>query len=326
MKRREFITLLGGAAAWPITARAQQPTTPVIGFLTTRGSGEEPHLLTAVHAGLQAAGYVDGQNLRIEYRFAANENERLPELADSLVRQKVAAIVAGGGVVSAIAAKNATATIPVIFANGSDPVKFGLVASLNRPGANVTGVTLVTNELGTKRAELLRELVPSASTIVFLVNPNNPNADTDTRDAETAVHALGRQIHVLRASNKAEIGLALTNASQLPSRVLLIASDNFFNTQTEHLAALAAQNAIPSMYSTREFAEAGGLIGYGASRTDMYRQAGLYTGRVLKGEKPADLPVLQPTKFELVINLKSAKALGLTVPNTILVSADEVIE
>jgi putative ABC transport system substrate-binding protein len=326
MKRREFITVLGGAVAtWPLVARAQQPL-PVIGFLTPRASGEEAHLVTAVHAGLQAAGYVDGQNLRIEYRFAANENERLPELADSLVRQKVAAIVAGGGVVSAIAAKNATATIPVIFANGSDPVKFGLVASLNRPGANVTGVTLITNELGTKRAELLRELAPSASTIVFLVNPTNPNAGNDMRDAESAVHALGRQIHVLWASNKAEIGLALTKASQLPSRVLLIGSDNFFNTQIEHLAALAAQSAIPSMYSSREFVEAGGLIAYGASRTDMYRQAGVYAGRVLKGEKPADLPVLQPTKFELVINLKTAKALGLTVPNTILVSADEVIE
>jgi putative tryptophan/tyrosine transport system substrate-binding protein len=326
MKRREFIALLGGVATWPMAVRAQQSAKPVIGFLTTRASGEEAHLVTAFHQGLQAAGYVDGQNLTVEYRFAENQNERLPELADSLVRQNVAAIVAGGGVVSAIAAKNATAIIPVIFANGSDPVKFGLVASLNRPGANVTGVTVITNELGTKRAELLRELVPSASTIVFLVNPINPNADTDTRDAEAAVHAFGRQIHVLRASNKAEIGLALTKASQLPSSVLLIASDNFFSTQTEHLAALATQNAIPSMYSSREFAEAGGLIGYGASRTDMYRQAGVYAGRVLQGEKPADLPVLQPTKFELVINLKTAKALGLTVPNTILVSADEVIE
>jgi putative tryptophan/tyrosine transport system substrate-binding protein len=324
--RREFITLLGGAAAaWPIAARAQQPPMPVVGVLSTRAPGADPHLLTALHRGLNEAGFVDGQNLRIEYRFAANQYDRLPTLAADLVDRRVALIVSMG-TPAAPAAKAATATIPIVFGVGDDPVQLGLVESLARPGGNLTGVTTLSGELSSKRLEVLHELVPKATLVGVLVNPTNVNAEAVLKDLQAAARAIGPQIHLLRASTEREIEAAFTTLLELRAGGLMVGTDPFFNSRSEQLARLAFRHAVPTVFQFREFAVAGGLMSYGGSITEGYRLVGIYVGRILKGAKPADLPVQQVTKVELLINLKTAKALGLTVPPTLLARADEVIE
>jgi putative tryptophan/tyrosine transport system substrate-binding protein len=324
--RRKFITLLGGAAAaWPIAARAQQPAMPVVGVLSTRAPGADPYLLTALHRGLKEAGFVDGQNLRIEYRFAANQYDRLPTLAADLVGRRVALIVSMG-TPAAPAAKAATATIPVVFGVGDDPVQLGLVGSLAHPGGNLTGVTTLSGELGSKRLELLRELVPTAGLVGVLVNPTNLNAEAVLKDLQTAARAIGLQIHLLRASTEHEIESAFATLLELRTEGLMVGTDPFFNSRSEQLARLALRHAVPTVFQFREFAVAGGLMSYGGSITEVYRLVGIYVGRILKGEKPGELPVQQVTKVELLINLRTAKALGLNVPSTLLARADEVIE
>jgi ABC-type uncharacterized transport system substrate-binding protein len=323
--RREFITLLGGAvAARPLAARAQQAM-PVIGVLSTRAPGADPHLLTALHRGLNEAGFVDGQNLRIEYRFAANQYDRLPTLAADLVDRRVALIVSMG-TPAAPAAKAATATIPIVFGVGDDPVQLGLVESLASPGGNLTGVTTLSGELSSKRLEVLHELVPKATLVGVLVNPTNVNAEAVLKDLQAAARAIGLQIHLLRASTEREIEAAFTTLLELRAGGLMVGTDPFFNSRSEQLARLAFRHAVPTVFQFREFAVAGGLMSYGGSITEGYRLVGIYVGRILKGAKPADLPVQQITKVELLINLKTAKAFGLTVPPTLLARADEVIE
>jgi putative tryptophan/tyrosine transport system substrate-binding protein len=331
MKRREFITLLGGvAAAWPLAAHAQQSGLPVIGFLSgypaESFAPETQPLSAAFRQGLSETGYSDGHNVTIEYRWAENQPSRLPVLAAELVRRKVAVIAATGGTASALAAKAATTTIPIVFTGGSDPVAIGLVASLNRPGGNITGVTFLANVLAAKRVELVNEVAPRASLIGLLVNPDNPNAVSETSDMETATRAIGKRSVLLRASTDRELDAAFTSLADQQANALAIAGDTFFLSRCEQLVALVARYAVPASYPSREFVVAGGLMSYGASITDMYRQVGVYTGRILNGAKPADLPVMQPTKFELTINLKTAKALGLQMPDKLLVAADEVIE
>jgi putative ABC transport system substrate-binding protein len=326
MQRREFITLVGGAAAaWPLGARAQQPKMAVIGFLhsgaAVSSSGDE----AAFRQGLKEAGY-EGQNLRIEFRWAEGEYDRLTALAADLVRQQVAVIAAFGNV-AARAAKTATATVPIIFTTGDDPVAAGLVFSLRQPSGNVTGVTLNAGTLPTKRLELLHELVPAASVFAMLVNPTNANSGSDTAAVQLAARGLGLQIApVLKADSAREFESVFATLVQVQAKGLLISPDALFSNGRNQIAALAERHAMPTIYNNREYAEAGGLMSYGSSRTDSYRQAGIYVGKILKGAAPADLPVMQPTKFELVINLKTAKALGLTVPPTMLTRADEVIE
>jgi len=327
MKRREFITLLGGAAAeWPRAARAQQQSMPVIGFLNARSLRSDSRLVTAFHQGLGETGYVQGQNVAIEYRWAEGYNDRVPALAAELVRRQVAVIVATGGNIVALAAKAVTSTIPIVFTTGGDPVLMGLVTSLNRPGGNITGISALTGLLGAKRLEILHELVPKAAMIGVVMNPTNPNAEAYARELQEAARTRGQQIHILNASTEGEIDIALASLVQLRAGAVLIVTDAFFTGWRDQLVALAARYAIPAIYDENRFAAAGGLITYGTNFADMYRQAGLYAGRILKGEKPADLPVVQPTKFDLVINLNTAKALGLDIPPTLLARADEVIE
>jgi putative tryptophan/tyrosine transport system substrate-binding protein len=326
LHRREFITLLGGAAAWPLAARAQQQPMPVMGFLASASAEGYAYVLPWVREGLSLTGYVEGRNLAIEYRWADYQFDRLPALAADLVRRPVAVIFATGGVVSAIAAKSATATIPIVFAQGTDPVRYGLVASLNRPGGNVTGMTFYNSALGPKRIGLLREVVPKATVFAVLVNPNNPNAIPDTAEMQEAGRSIGVTIEVVQADNDRDLDDAFAKAVQLRADALIVHIDALFQAHDKQVVALAAKYAIPTMYSTRQFTPLGGLISYGTEPADVYRQAGAYTGRVLRGEKPADLPVLQPTKFELVVNLRTAKALGLKIPESFLLLADEVIE
>jgi putative ABC transport system substrate-binding protein len=327
MKRREFIALAGGAAAaWPLMARAQQSAMPVIGFLTIGSPVTNASTLTIFRDGLREQGFVEGRVL-IESRYAPTGNyDGLLALATELVRLPVAVLFATGSAGVARAAKAATATIPIVFANGGDPVKVGLVASLNRPGGNATGVTFYTSALVAKRLELLRELVPEAQTIAFLVNPTNPVTQGDTDDMEDAARSVGQQIMVVRAKNEAEIDAAFAAITQQRVGALLVDVDAYFNSRRDQLAALAARYGIPASYNNRRYVEAGGLMSYGPNLDDAVRQAGVYVGRILKGEKPSDLPVQQPTKFELVINHKIAKALGLVIPPSLQALADEVIE
>ena len=326
MKRREFITLLGGAAAWPLAARAQQLAIPVIGYLSTRSPDESAHLLAAFHRGLAENGFVEGQNVRVEYRWALGEYGRLPAQAAELVRRPVAVLAATGGEPAALAAKAATATIPVAATFAGDPVKQGLVASLSRPGGNITGISNLATTLEAKRLGLLHDLVPQAATIGVLLNPASSTAANQLSDLQEAARTIGLQLHVLRASTDGEIAAAFESVAQNRIPALAVAGDPFFNSRRDKLVALAARHAVPAVYSFRDYAVAGGLMSYGIDLPDVYRQIGVYVGRILKGAKPADMPVEQPTKFEFVINLKTAKALGLTIPAGLISFADEVIE
>jgi putative tryptophan/tyrosine transport system substrate-binding protein len=326
--RRKFIAVLGGAAAtWPLAAHAQQPAMPVVGFLGSAGTAQAFAARLAVfRQGLQESGFREGQNVAIEYRWAEDQVDRLPALAADLVRRRVSVIAAASGP-AARAAKAATATIPIVFQLGNDPVAVGLVASLNRPGGNITGVTTLSVELGPKRLELLHEVAPAATIMAVLVNPNNVTAfETQSRDLQAAAVSLGLQLHVLHASVERDLDPVFASLVQLRAGGLAIGGDAFLNSQSEQLAALAIRHAVPAIHQPREFAAAGGLMSYGGSPTESYRLAGVYAGRILKGEKPADLPVQQVTKVELVINVKTAKALGLSVPLALLTRADEVIE
>jgi ABC-type uncharacterized transport system substrate-binding protein len=324
--RRKFLATLGGAAAaWPLAADAQQPAMPVIGFLHTR-SPEAAQIVEGLRRGLGETGYMVGRNVAIEYRWALGQYERLPAMAAELVARPVAVLVAGGGAPSALAAKAATSTIPIVFTIGNDPVEAGLVASYNRPGGNMTGITLWTEMLGTKRLGLLHEMVPHAASIGFLANPRFGPTEGQLRDAQEAARGLAVSIHVLPASTDSEIDTAFQRIARQGIAALAIGADPFFDTRREKLVAMAARYGVPTMYQFREFAAAGGLVSYGIDQLEVWRQIGVYTGRILNGQKPSDLPVMQPTKFELVINLKTAKALGLAIPPGVLAIADEVIE
>jgi putative tryptophan/tyrosine transport system substrate-binding protein len=327
MTRRQFIALAGSAVAiWPLTARAQQPAMPVIGFMSGRAPGDSAHLVSAFRQGLAETGFVEGQNIAIEFRWADGDYDRLPALADDLVNRRVAVLVAVGGDVSAVVASKATKTIPVVFGMGGDPVKAGMVASFNRPGGNVTGYTLWTSEMESKRLGLLRELAPGVPLIGILVNPRFPPTVQELDDLEPAAKGVGQQLFVARANDDAELDAALASFAQQRVGAFLVTAAPFFDTRRERIVEFAAQNRVPAIYQFREYAVAGGLISYGPNIAESYQNAGVYVGRILKGEKPADLPILQPTKFDFVINLKTAKALGLTVPPTLLAEAGEVIE
>jgi putative ABC transport system substrate-binding protein len=330
LKRRDLITLLGGAliaapsVLWPLAARAQQPAMPVIGYL---GGGEAASPVAAMfRRGLGETGFVEGRNVAIEFRFADGRYDRLPALAADLVRRQVSVLVTSGGVHTALAAKAATVTIPIVFAHGSDPVKFGLVASLNRPGGNVTGVTFLTTQLESKRLGLLQELVSRAAAVAVLVNPTNPNAENQSKELKQAGATLGLRLHFVPAGSANEFDAAFAAIARTHAGALLVAGDPFYFNRREQLVELAARHAIPAVYDFRAYAEAGGLASYGTHLAEAYRHVGNYAGRILKGEKPADLPVMQTTRFEFVINLRAAKALGLEVPAMLLMRADEVIE
>jgi putative ABC transport system substrate-binding protein len=325
MRRRDFITLLGGAAAWPLAARAQQPAMPVIGFLNSTSPGSIRRQVAAFHQGLKDAGYVEGQNAAIEYRWAHGQYERLPALAAELVQRPVA-VLAATSTPAALAAKAVTTTLPTVFTTAANPVELGLVAGLSRPGGNVTGATQLNVEIGPKRLELVRELIPMATVVGLLVNPTNPAATTLSRDLEAAARTLGLELHVLNASTERDIDEAFATLVQRRASALVFVADPFFVDRSEQLGALTLRHALPTIFQYQEFLDAGGLISYSGSATDSYRWAGNYSGRILKGEKPADLPVHQSTKVELIINLKTAKALGLEVPRTLIARADEVIE
>jgi putative ABC transport system substrate-binding protein len=326
VKRREFVTLLGGAAAWPISGRAQQPAMPVIGFLSSRSPRESAGLVAAFRQGLSEAGYVEGQNAAIIFRWAEGHYDRLPALAGDLVHHPVAVIAATGGIPVALIAKAATTTIPIVFVSGADPVETGLVASLNHPGGNLTGVSLLNNEVAPKLVQLLHEVSPKAIIIGFLVNPTNPYADTLSQAVQKAARDVGQQIKLLTASRESELEPTFAALVQLRVDGLLVQGDPFIDGHAEEIVALATRHALPAVYPFREYVTSGGLMSYGPSLSDAYRLVGLYTGRILKGEKPDDLPVQQSTKIELIINLKTAKALGIIFPLSVLGRADEVIE
>jgi putative ABC transport system substrate-binding protein len=328
MKRREFITLLGGAAAaWPLSARAEQAGMPVIGFLNSQSPDGYTERLRGFRQGLKEAGFIEGENVAIEYRWAENQLGRLPTLATDLVRRRVAVVVALGSPNLAMVAKAATTTIPIVFIVGEDPVRFGLVASLARPGGNITGINLFNNEINAKRLTLLRELIPAAVGAAVLVNPTNASiAETTARDVETAAHALGLRLQVHNAGTSREIDATFaTFAGERPD-ALFVAGDPFFNSRRVHLVHLASHHRLPTIYASRAYPDIGGLMSYGTDVTDSYRQSGVYTGRILKGAKPAELPVVQASKFEFVINAQTARMLGLTLPPSLLATADEVIE
>jgi putative ABC transport system substrate-binding protein len=332
MRRRQLITLLGGAAAassvsWPLCALAQQPAMPVVGFLSYQSADAIADLLRAFRQGLKETGYVEGENVAIEYRWAENQIDRLRALAADLARRQVAVIATSGGPASALAAKSAAATIPIVFAINDDPVQLGLVASLARPGGNLTGINFLVGELTAKRLELLRELVPGATRVAVLVNPANEATRKSTlRDIESSARALGLQVKTLNASTSGEINAAFATFARERTDALFVASDAFFFSRRVQLVTLASRHGVPAVYSSRHAVEAGGLMSYGTSLGDAFRQAGVYAGRILKGAKPADLPVVQATKFELVVNHETARSLGLTVPDKLLATADEVIE
>jgi putative ABC transport system substrate-binding protein len=327
MKRREFITLFGGAAAtWPLAARAQQPAMPVIGLLSAGSQQSDAARLIAFRQGLNEIGYVEGRNLASEYRWADNQYDRLDALAVELLGRRATVIVAIGGPAPAVAARAATRTVPIVFTVGGDPVKLGLVASLNRPGGNVTGVTTLANIVVAKQFEVLHETVPKAAVVGFLVNPANPNVETDTKEAQQATRTLGLQLRVVHASTEHDLDAAFASFVRQRVDAGVVLPDALFNSRANQIVALAARYALPTIYSLREFPSVGGLMSYATGLADAYRQAGIYTGRILKGEKPEDLPIVQATKVELVINLKTAKALGITFPLPLLGRADEVIE
>jgi putative ABC transport system substrate-binding protein len=327
LRRRQFITLLGGAAvACPLAAHGQQPAMPVVGLLTPRAAGDAQHLLGAFRQGLQDTGFLERQNVAIEYRFAANQNERLPALAADLLHRQVA-VIAATSTPAALAAKAATTTIPVVFETGADPVQLGLVASLNRPGGNVTGVTNISAETAAKRVGLLHELLPGTARFAALVNPHNPLlAEASIKETRAAALSIGRELEIFTGGSDGEIDSAFRSMAQKRVESLLVLPDYFSSTRRVQLVIQAARHGVPAMYYDRAHAEAGGLMSYGANNADVYRQAGVYVGRILKGEKPANMPVLQPTKFELVINMQTVRAFGITVPPTLLAVADELIE
>ena len=326
MRRREFIAYIGGAAAWPLAARAQQPGMPVVGFLNPGLPEPSSFLVVAFREGLEKEGYVEGQNVTVEYRWASGHYNELQTLASDLVRRHAVAIAATGGSVSAQAAKAATATIPLVFNVGEDPIKLGLVASFNRPGGNITGVNTLSPRLESKRLGLLRELVPQAAIVAVLLNPSNPDADLQRRDIQAAASAIGQDLRTFDVGNESDIETAFAALVRQRADALLVGSDVFLTNRREQIVALAARYAVPTIYSFRSFAESGGLMSYSTNLVEVYRQVGFYVGRILKGEKPANLPIVQPAKFELVINLKTAKAMNVKISDNLLSLADEVIE
>jgi putative ABC transport system substrate-binding protein len=326
VRRRQFITLLGGTAIWPVATQAQQPAMPVIGFLSTGSPGTWAHFVTSFRKGLAEAGYEEGSNVAIEFRWAEGQGGRLPALAAELAGRQVSVIIASVGTIAIRAAMAASPSIPILFVLGGDPIKLGVVASFNRPGGRLTGVSFQLNVLAAKRIELLHEMVPMAEAIGLLFNPDNPNAESDTAAAEEAARALGLQTHVVHVRTEGEFDAAFASFVRQRAAALFVGSDPLFVDRRDRLVALAARNRIPATYDRRELAEAGGLFSYGTNFANAHHQVGIYAGRILKGEKPGDLPVVQATKFELVINLKTAKTLGLTVPPTLLATSDEVIE
>jgi len=327
MQRRNLIKLIGGAAiAWPLGALAQRSDLPVLGFLGSRSQQADAALLASFHQGLKEAGCADGQNVTIEYRWGESKDERLPGMARELIERRVAAIAAMGSAAPALAAKAETSTIPIVFITGAAPIKLGLVSSFNQPGGNVTGVSFLSHSLGPKRLSIIRDLVPKDTVIGFLLNPKNPNAQSDRKEFPDAARAIGQQTVVLEATTEAELEAVFAGLAERKIGAIVVNSDSFFLGRRNRIVAMAEKHRIPAMYDGRDFVAAGGLIGYGASRSDIFRQAGIHVGRILKGAKPATLPVVQPTKFELIVNLKVAKALGVKIPPTLLANADEIIE